>query len=499
MSTPKAVPLLLLTLAAAAGVACRPHVEARAEHNQQSASPSASQPSITTISIGPQVLRTNVERFGINLSGQSFYDSGQMLRNLVARNPGFEGEIWQSILRCKVVSATTCTEENQYTQWPAGFLNGARFEILSGAATGLSGTVDSSTAAAPPNGITLHFAALTRPLHTGDFILVKTDKPGDPTAGWWTELHNGAVFAAESRDLPPHTSGLPAGRQALRVEASAPNQSAVLTSYFDSLEGHSFVQLHGPYEIRFRAKPTGGSGQVAVNLTRLDTVHGRSEFFNKAVNLAPGWRDYVFPFEAHEDGRAVGTVGLQFTFSNTSALLDDVSLTSTAPGPAPAFRPEVVEALRALHPGLLRYMDSGAGFGSSLDNLLQPQFARQRAGYNTQNLKQEDIPIGLEDFLELCAAVDADPWITLPPGLSPSEGASLIDFLTGPATTPQGGKRAALGHARTMVAKLPHHPSRTRQRAMELAFLCRSHHPRPHCLRHASRCRLHRHAQSHQL
>ena len=119
-----------------------------------------------------------------------------MLRNLVPRNPGFEGEIWQSILRCKVVTTTSCTEENQYTQWPAGFLNGARFEILSGAATGLSGTVETSTAAAPPNGITLRFAALARPLHTGDFILVKADKPGDPTAGWWPELHNGAAFSA---------------------------------------------------------------------------------------------------------------------------------------------------------------------------------------------------------------------------------------------------------------------------------------------------------------
>ncbi len=446
MSTPKAGPLLLLALAAAAGVACRPHVEARAEHNQQPASQSIPQPAVTTISIGPQVLRTNVERFGINLSGQSFYDSGQMLRNLVARNPGFEGEIWQSILRCKVVTTTSCTEENQYTQWPSGFLNGARFEILSGVATGLTGTVETSTAAAPPNGITLRFAALARPLHTGDFILVKADKPGDPTAGWWPELHNGAAFSAETRDLPPHASG----RQALRVEASAPGQSAILTSYFDSLEGHSFVQLHGPYEIRFRAKPTAGFGSIAINLTRLDTVHGRSEFFNKDVHLTPGWHDYVFSFEAHEDGRAVGTVGLQFAFNGTSALLDDVSLfsstASTTPSPPPAFRPEVVEALRALHPGLLRYMDSGAGFGSSLDNLLQPQFARQRAGYNTQNLKQEDIPIGLEDFLELCAAVNADPWITLPPGLSPTEAAALIDFLSGPATTPYGSKRAALGH-----------------------------------------------------
>ncbi len=398
---------------------------------------------VTTVSVGTQVLRTDVERFGINLSGQSFYDSGQMMRNLVARNPGFEGEIWQSILRCKVASASACTEENQYTQWPAGFLDGAHFEVLSGAAEGLEGAVLSSTAAAPPNGITLRFAALPRALHTGDFVLVRTDKPGDATAGWWTDAHGSAAFATETKDLPPHT----AGRQAARVEAAGAGQSAELISYFDSLEGHSFVQMHGPYEIRFKAKPTGGAGNVSVSLTRLDTVHGRAEFFNKDVKLMPGWHEYSFAFTAHEDGSAVGTVGLHFAFSGASALLDDVSLASIAATAAPAFRSEVVEALRQLHPGLLRYMDSGAGFGSSLDNLLAPEFARQRSGYSTQELKREDIPIGLEDFLELCAVVGADPWITLPAGFAASEGARLVEFLAGAPGTTYGGRRAALGHA----------------------------------------------------
>ena len=59
-------------------------------------------------------LRTDVKRLGINLSGQTYYDSGQMLRNLVFRNPGFEGETWQSILHCKHITATTCTDDNNY-------------------------------------------------------------------------------------------------------------------------------------------------------------------------------------------------------------------------------------------------------------------------------------------------------------------------------------------------------------------------------------------------
>ena len=400
---------------------------------------------VTTVTLGPQVLHTGVQRFGINLSGQSFYDSGQMLRNLVTRNPGFEGEIWQSILRCKVTTATTCTEENQYTQWPAGFLEGAHFEVISGTAEGETGTVLGSTAATTPNGITLRFAALPRSLQPGDFVVVRMDKPGDATAGWWTDAKGGASFATERTDLSPQTPG----KQAVRVEASGPGQSATLTSYFDSLEGHSFVQLNGTCEIRFRAKPIGGPGQLSVSLTRLDTMHGRHEFFSKDVKLTPGWRDYTYSFPAQEDGAAVGTVGLQFAFNGSSALLDDVSLIDTHPGPAEptAFREAVVRTLRDLHPGVLRYMDSGASFGSSLDNLLQPEFARQRAGYSTQEMKREDIPIGLEDFLDLCAAVGADPWISLPAGFSQDEAGHLVEFLAGPVTTPYGAKRATLGHA----------------------------------------------------
>ncbi len=88
----------------------------------------------TRIAVGDRVLRRDVKRFGINLSGQNFYDSGQMLRNLVARNPGFQGETWQSILRCTTFRASECVGDR--TAWPTGFVDGGTVEVLSGAAAG---------------------------------------------------------------------------------------------------------------------------------------------------------------------------------------------------------------------------------------------------------------------------------------------------------------------------------------------------------------------------
>ncbi len=396
----------------------------------------------TTITIGPEVLHTSVKRLGINLSGQTFYDSGQMLRNLTFRNPGFEGETWQSILHCKSVAPLSCTDENQYAQWPDGFLNGARYEVLSGVARGAIGTVQTSQAAAGDHGVTLHLDSAARALAAGDFLLVRAEKPGGAEAGWWKDLKGGATLLTEFKDLAPNT----AGRQALRIEAAGPGQSATVSSFFDSYGGRSFVQMRGAYTLRFRARAVAGKPEVKVELKRLDSAHGLHNFLEKTVALSPAWRDYTFPFEAQENGSAVGTVGLSFAFEGSTALLDDVSLEATpAPANPTAFRNEVVDTLRALRPGVLRYMDNGTNFGSSLDNMLAVPFARQRSGASEQEVLHEDIPLGLHEFLTLCAAIGAEPWYSMPPGTSSAEAQHLAEYLGGAADTQYGALRARLG------------------------------------------------------
>jgi len=389
----------------------------------------------TTITINSKPLHTNVQRFGINLSSQTYYDSGQLLSNLVSRNPGFEGETWQTILHCKTATATTCIDENPWTVWPANFLAGAHYEVLSGAAASSTGTIiTSSVANSKANlGVALALTPSAKPIANGDFLLVRLNNiPDDPTAGWWSTTTNGARFLPELTDVG-------SGKQSLRIEAAAPNQTATLASYFDTLASHSFVRMHGQYQLRFRAKPITPHTQLNIKLERLDTAHNNTvSFLNTTRTLTPGWQNYFVPFNASEPPNAVGSVALTFTIASASVLLDDVSLSPAGPAPT-AFRDEVVQTLRDLHPGMLRYMDNGASFGSSLDNLLATSAHRRRAGYSTQQTRAEDIPIGIPEFLTLCEAVGADPWITLPPGLSTTEAARLIEYLASPAQTPQRG------------------------------------------------------------
>ena len=54
----------------------------------------------TTIQIGTTSIQGPVKRLGINLGGQTSYDSAQMVKDHLFANPGFEGEIYQSIIRC---------------------------------------------------------------------------------------------------------------------------------------------------------------------------------------------------------------------------------------------------------------------------------------------------------------------------------------------------------------------------------------------------------------
>ena len=103
--------------------------------------------------------------------------------------------------------------------------------------------------------------------------------------------------------------------------------------------------------------------------------------------------------------------------------------------------------LRQLKPGVLRYMDNGTDFGSTMDNMIAPAFARQRAGYSQNTILQEDIPIGLVEFLQLCQAIGAEPWFSAPSATSPQEMQNLIQFLNGDASTKYGAIRASLGQS----------------------------------------------------
>jgi alpha-L-arabinofuranosidase len=394
----------------------------------------------TTIVISENPKLTNAKRLGINLGTQNYWDSGMIMRNLAFGNPGFEGETWQTILHCKYVTATSCTDDNIYTYWPVNFLAGATASFIVGPAAGTSATVTSSTLPVPgTSATTIQMSGLSVAPSVGDYVVVRKEVPGTAEAGWWPQ--GNATYSTETNDLSPNTPG----KQALLVNASGPGQQAVLANFDDGAH-ISFIRLNGNYTISFRAKSIGGSTDLHINLKRLVNAPPALNFLDRDVTLTSQWQDYSFTYPISETTTTLGPIVLTFTLTGGSMLFDDAAFTEAAgPNNPTAYRDAVVTALQTLHPGTIRYMDTGENWGSSIDNLLAVDFARERAGYSNLNSQQNAIPMGLHDFLVLCKTVGADPWFTMPTGMTTQEMSNLMDYFGGSTSTVYGAKRAALG------------------------------------------------------
>jgi hypothetical protein len=402
------------------------------------------------------VIEPQATRPGINLGEQNFYDSGQMLRNLVGRNPGFEGMTYRSVVHCDR-GQDGCTETIGGVRWPAGFWDGGSYQALVRVQPGAtdvyvparaSGRIGQSMPSA--EGYRIEPVSGDASMEPGEWVRLSKEFAGDPAAGWWTSLHGGARLSAERRDLSQKTMG----KQALRVEAAMAGQSAEVTSYFDSSTERSFVRLHGMYVLRFRAKPLTGNGSLHVQMGRV----GRAEFFSQSIALRSGWQDYEYRFAADDwAGAKVAAARLSFQVKDASVLLDDISL-EAAPNPAmqnpTAFRDAVVQTLRALHPGVMRLM-AGEQLGASMQTLLEPRMARERAGYSVWETREEDVAVGVPEFLELCRAVGAEPWIVVPLGIDAQDAELLAEYLAGDSRSAGGALRASEGQMAPWTTVFP--------------------------------------------
>lgn len=412
-------------------------VTARPPSGPQSAVQASS--GVTHLHVTGQVILPGVTRLGINLGEQTYYDSGLMMRNLLYRNPGFEGMEYRSILHCLSGGPSNCTDTRHAFTWPAHFWDGAHFEVLDGAAAGRVGTVKSSDPSSGGYGLTLDGAGPA--IGTGDWLSVSKEFPGDPAAGWWPAIQGGARILPERSDLSPQTPG----RQAIRIEAAAPGQSVELKSYFDTTEGFTFVRLRGQYRLSFRAKGLARNTSLHVHVRRI--VNGKADYLEQDFQLSPVWADYRAEFAVKEGDLPPGPVETGFSVTGASLLLDDVDLEQINGDPTnrTAFRDEVLQTLRELRPGVLRLMSSHAQLGSTVDNLLAAPMARHRPGFSTWMTTMEDIPVGIPEFLELCREVGAEPWIVAPTAMSTGEARMLAEYLAGASATAGGALRAASG------------------------------------------------------
>ena len=124
--------------------------------------------------------------------------------------------------------------------------------------------------------------------------------------------------------------------------------------------------------------------------------------------------------------------------------IDRVSLVpeDTAPG---GWRPDVVKALRGLRPGIIR-------FGGSVLEYYEWEkgvgdLGRRVPFENVYWGGRDPNNVGIEEFIQLCRLVDAEPLICVRwTGKSPRDAANEVEYANGPPDSPWGRKRAANGH-----------------------------------------------------
>jgi len=392
----------------------------------------------TTVNVTNTVVVPSVKRMGINLGVYANYDR-LVMKNLVFRNAGFEGLLYQSVVRCVSGTSTGCVDENPDAVWPDGFWNGASYEVIWGGGSGRAGAILTSTAPSGGNGTAYQFND-SGIAPTGAYMILRKTEAGSADAGWYPTISGGGTYSTETQDLHPGTDGA----QAIRLDARGAGQSVQISSIFDNITGVSLLQLDGNYRLTFRARGAGGSNRLNVLVSR--QAPANTTFLNQTITLPEAWNDYELSFNASENGTAIGPLQLRFGTVNQSAvLLDDVSLVQTGGDPSntTVFRDPVINALRALRPGLLR--NWSWQLGDSLDNQIASPFARLRSGFSSRATTEYDLKYSLHEFLELCELIGTEPWYVLPITTTPEELTHLLEYLGGPANTPYGARRAALG------------------------------------------------------
>ena len=81
----------------------------------------------TTVTVSNTVVTPGAKRFGVNMGWLTNYDGGQMYKNLIPNNPGFEGQIYNSVVPCATSSGPNdCNDGLLYDTWPNNFWVGAK-------------------------------------------------------------------------------------------------------------------------------------------------------------------------------------------------------------------------------------------------------------------------------------------------------------------------------------------------------------------------------------
>lgn len=363
-----------------------------------------------------QTVSPGLKRLGINLGNWTSWGAEQLPSN-VLKNPGFEGLVDRAIVIVKRTDRQRFADDTSWLGREDGFWAGARFEVRTGKSAGRQGLIaDSRRAAADglPEFITVNETPTLAP---GDVIALTRQTDTElPTQWWMPQESQNTVFVGN--DKRPGSNGV----RCVSFRPT-PGRSAEIISYLDAIgeRAGKLLPVKGLWRLSLWSRASEGNASLTVEFLR----QGSPAFLSKTFSPTREWTQTTFEFSADDKGpAAILELHLRSSSDSGNILLDDVELGAAQNGAFP-FRAEVVNALKQLRPGYLR--DWQGQLGDTLENRLAELFARRSSRYRPGN--ETDFGYSLPDFLTLCASVQANPWIVIPPTFSDEELIGLGRFL----------------------------------------------------------------------
>lgn len=355
------------------------------------------------IEISKEPVLKDVKRVGINLGKWTPWGAAQYMSNVLF-NPGFEGGVSRSVVTVEGIKEDTLFQIQAPNLYLNHFWDGATFEVLTGISAGQKGIIVENVR--NNEGMTYKIDPKLQ-LRKNDSIVITQFETGETPINWWVPDKVRYLVTVDSQTARPKSPGTQSALLILDKE-----ETPILSFYLDTLseKAGNMLPIEGKWKCAFWAKSEGPDVKLRIDFLR----HSKEEptlFLEKEEILGNEWKEYTYLFEG-SDPHHTGPLQLMFegVGDEGKIWLDDVTLSKADEN---GFRKELIEALKALKPGVIRNWQGQLGdtFANSKASLFGRKPNRYKMAYGDLEF---DFLYGLEEFLILCKEVQALPWIVLP-------------------------------------------------------------------------------------
>ncbi len=237
-------------------------------------------------------------------------------------------------------------------------------------------------------------------------------------------------------------------KQAVRLRLDGNDSYAAIKHYLIALPASR-------YRVRVRARIETDAGKLGVRLTNFGIPSGqpghRIFLQSDGASLEASWKTFEFTGETFADKRirdGFSAIDVRVTGSEATALIDSIELIDEGLSTDFAFTSHLAETLRDARCGVVRFY--GIASAGSLVADITASHAAQSSWSFTDGpggFQRHTTHAVADDWLALCGAADADPWITVGGANTPQDWYELISYLAAPENFDDASKRrASHGH-----------------------------------------------------